>query len=430
MSRDQRVRDNHALLAAQAHALAQKMPLAVAFCLYDKVGFRAREHYEFMLDGLRYVEADLARRNIPFMMFFGDPVERMKWFAHHVQPDAVYADFNPLKEPSAFRASLAEVLDVPVYEVDAHNIVPVWAASDKLEVGARTLRPKIHRKLADYMQEPSEVQIHPYPWPGVVMPLDSLADRIEQVVERLPRNGVTSTMPSGETAALAALEDFVSNRLPGYATARNDPSRAATSGLSPYLHFGQLSSLRAVLRVYEALALDQSLQADADALVEEMVVRKELSDNFCYYSADYLTLSASPAWAQVTLAKHATDPRPSLYDRTEFEVAKTHDPAWNAAQRQLTTTGKMHGYMRMYWAKKVLEWSATPQEAIDTLVYLNDFYSLDGGDPNGYVGILWSVAGLHDRPWGERAIYGTVRSMVYDGLKRKFDISEYIRQNS
>jgi deoxyribodipyrimidine photo-lyase len=159
-----------------------------------------------------------------------------------------------------------------------------------------------------------------------------------------------------------------------------------------------------------------------------MVVRKELSDNFCYYNDNYDSLQGAPAWALASLSKHANDERQYLYSKEQFENAQTHDQAWNAAQIQLRKQGKIHGYMRMYWAKKVLEWSTSADEAFKTLVYLNDFYSLDGGDPNGYVGILWSVAGLHDRPWGERSVYGTIRCMVYDGLRRKFPIEEYIRQ--
>ena len=199
--------------------------------------------------------------------------------------------------------------------------------------------------------------------------------------------------------------------------------------MSPYLHFGQISSLRIVLEARKALDKNSNLQADYDALFEELVVRKELSDNFCYYNQNYNSLSGAPEWAQKTLAKHSSDKREFVYTKEQFENAQTHDEAWNAAQRQLRATGKIHGYMRMYWAKKVLEWSKTPEEAHDTLLFLNDFYSIDGGDPNGYVGILWSIAGLHDRPWGERPVYGTIRSMVYSGLKRKFDVNQYINQN-
>lgn len=430
MGRDQRVHDNHALLAAQAHAIEKKLPLAVAFCLLHEDQVSSREQYDFMLDGLRQVESELKSLGIPFMMFFGDPAERMKWFAHHVQPASVYVDFSPLQAFRRLHERLALALEAPLYVVDTHNIVPVWQASNKQEVSARTLRPKIHKLLEQYVHAPQPVQPHPYAWPGVVMPISALSAQIDALRQTLPRNNVQYVWQSGEVAAHGALEEFIQNRLQGYALARNDPSVRGMSDLSPYLHFGQLSSLTVVTRLYEVLAEHETLRTDIDALVEEMVVRKELSDNFCYYSPQHRTLAAAPAWARATLAKHVSDPREYVYTVHQFEQAQTHDPAWNAAQRQLTRTGKMHGYMRMYWAKKVLEWSESPQQALDALVYLNDFYSIDGNDPNGYVGILWSVAGLHDRPWAERPVYGTVRSMVYNGLKRKFDVQSYIVQNS
>ena len=422
MSRDQRVQDNHALLAAQKHALTRQLPLAVVFCLMPKSGYRARGHYQYMLDGLAEVEAALQQLSIPFMMLIGNPAERLEGMFHHVQPDAVYFDFNPLRGPLVLHRTLAEHAIFPVYEVDTHNIVPVWLASDKQEVGARTIRPKIHRLLATFLAEPEQPIPHPYPWSGPVLPLthDAITERIDEVLAHLVSNKQELPLKSGESAALRVLEDFINTRLKNYAEDRNDPSKGGLSGLSPYLHFGQLSSLRAALNVTKA-----ARGPGVEALIEEMVVRKELSDNYCFYNSRYDNLDGAPNWAAATLKKHSTDERPFLYSREEFEAALTHDTAWNAAQIELLRTGKMHGYMRMYWAKKVLEWSASPEDALNTLIYLNDFYSIDGGDPNGYVGILWSVAGLHDRPWGERPVYGTVRSMVYGGLKRKFDISAY-----
>ncbi len=429
MSRDQRVADNHALIAAQQHALEAQLPLAVVFVLRPSAGQRSREHYLWMLHGLRQVERDLARLDIPFMMLIGDPVERLVGCINHLAPAAIYADMNPLHGPQAILRSIEARIVCPLYRVDTHNIVPVWQASDKQEYAARTLRPKIHRHLADYVIEPDVIQRHPHAWPGVVMPISKLQEKIDTVLAGVTSNGQNELQkfyPSGEASAHHALSDFIQNRLKSYATDRNDPSIDGLSRLSPYLHFGQLSSLRVVLEVYRALADDSSLQAGADALIEEMVVRKELSDNFCYYNPAYDRLGGAADWARATLAKHLHDDREFLYTLQQFESAQTHDPAWNAAQLQLVRTGKIHGYMRMYWAKKVLEWSPSADEAIKTLVYLNDFYSIDGGDPNGYVGILWSVAGVHDRPWGERAVYGTIRSMVYGGLKRKFNIQAYI----
>ncbi len=425
MSRDQRVQDNHALLAAQKHATAKELPLAVVFCLTPKTGFRAREQYEFMLAGLHGIETNLARLGIPFMMLIGDTTERLGGAFYHLKPDAAYFDFSPLRGSQAVQKKLSDAAVFPCFVVDTHNVVPVWTASDKLEVGARTLRPKINRLLAGYSREPEKLQVHPYKWHGPIIELKTLATITHELLKGLKSNGTTIVCESGEKAARQMLDDFLHNRLNSYAEKRNDPSLAYTSDLSPYLHFGQLSSLRVVIELQDYVSNHPHLKPDADTLVEEMVVRKELSDNWCYYNQNYDNLKGAPQWAQNTLAKHASDPREFLYSLKQFEVANTHDPAWNAAQKQMTTTGKMHGYMRMYWAKKVLEWTESPGQAIDFLIRLNDLYSLDGGDPNGYAGIMWSIAGVHDRPWGERPIYGKVRSMVYGGLKRKFDISAY-----
>lgn len=445
MSRDQRIDDNHALLAAQKHAIAKKLPLAVVFCLMPGVKGRAREHYTFMLQGLQEVEAKLQDKNISFMLLIGDAYEKISAVIHHTKPDAVYFDFNPLRGPRGLQAKLANVIEGNAYVVDTHNVVPVWVASDKKEVGAYTLRPKLHRLLETYLLSPEEVVQHPYMWPGTVVSSTDLRHMIEELVQAVPSNGTKNSFVSGERAALAHLENFIATKLETYAVDRNDPSKGSQSDLSPYLHFGQISSLRVALRLQEvARSQDGDLHflsspkmpkpEDAkttllhgiDSLIEEMLVRKELADNYCMHTNSYDILEAAPSWAVASLNKHRQDVRQHLYTYDQLEAAKTHDPAWNAAQMQMTTTGKMHGYMRMYWAKKVLEWTESPEQAIEFLVKLNDFYSIDGGDPNGYAGILWSVGGVHDRPWQERAIFGVVRYMNYEGLKRKFNIDSYI----
>ena len=426
MSRDQRVQDNHALLAAQEDAINKKLPLAVVFCLLPRSGYRAQEHYRWMLQGLHQVEQDLAKLHIPFMMLIGDPLERLQGMIHHTKPQAIYFDMNPLHGPRKFHEKIAQHVKFPVYEVDTHNIVPVWQTSDKQEYAARTIRPKIHTLLPAYLAEPARAVVHPHPWPGVVRTLSELDSIIEEHIRVLPSNRQLVSWRSGETAAHSVLQDFINNRLTSYATKRNDPTIDGLSGLSPFLHFGQVSSLRVALEIEQAVSEDLVLRTDADALIEEIVVRKELSDNFCFYNADYNQLTSAPDWALRSLQKHANDPREFTYTKKLLEHAQTHDLAWNAAQMQLVKTGKMHGYMRMYWAKKVLEWTESPQAAHKILVELNDFYSIDGGDPNGYVGILWAIAGLHDRPWAERAVFGTVRNMNYAGLKRKFDVQKYI----
>lgn len=503
MSRDQRVQDNHALLAAQKHAIALKLPLAVVFCLYEKSGVRAREHYTFMLEGLRVVEQELSTLNIPFMMLIGNPVEKIKAVMHHTKPDAVYFDCNPLRGPRKLQETIAADAMCKVFVVDTHNIVPIWVVSQKQEVGAYTLRPKLHKLLAAYLIEPERLQHHPHEWPGIIQSLDTLQPMINEVLARIRENNTHISRQSGPLAAAEHLESFISTKLERYAVDRNDPSSGAQSDLSPYLHFGQVSSLRVALRLQEVSIQNGSnlhflsspkmpkpedaqtiLQHGIDSLIEEMVVRKELADNFCYYNENYDNLDAAPKWARASLDAHQDDPRDYRYSFEELRDAQTHDPAWNAAQMQLTTSGKMHGYMRMYWAKKVLEWSPSrtdvsgtladfsenfdmdgmhdtatrskfPEEvnnsthsersklldkdfskiygaewAIEVLKYLNDHYSIDGGDPNGYAGILWSIAGVHDRPWFERPVFGVIRYMNYEGLKRKFKLDLFIKSEA
>jgi deoxyribodipyrimidine photo-lyase len=447
MSRDQRVADNHALLSAQKHALAKGLPLAVIFCLYEKSGVRAREQYEFMVDGIRLIEKDLQKLNIPLIMLFGDPRKRLSATFSELQPDAVYFDFTPLKGPRMLQNALSKQFNCSMFVVDTHNVVPVWAVSEKREVGAYTIRPKIHKLLETYLVEPQQIQNHPVKWTNSFESVHEIDEKIDKILSTVKSNGTKNEFISGEIAAITHLDTFIKTKLAKYAVDRNDPSRGSQSDLSPYLHFGQISALRVALLLREEALKNNSdlhflsspkmpkpedaqntLQHGIDSLVEEMIVRKELADNFCYYDDNYDNLGSAPSWAVASLDKHRTDPREHIYSLEELEQAKTHDPAWNAAQRQLTQNGKMHGYMRMYWAKKVLEWTESPEQAIEYLIYLNDHYSIDGGDPNGYAGILWSVGGVHDRPWQEREIFGVVRYMNYGGLKRKFDIEAYEQQ--
>ena len=427
MARDQRVKDNFALKAAQEFALERKLPLAVVFSLYAVTSSRAYEHYEFMIKGLHGVSKSLAEKNIPFIGLIGNPIETLPMTFKHLEPSMIFFDMSPLIGPKRVVNQLSK--EWPVTLVDTHNVVPVWLASDKQEYGARTIRPKIHRLLNEFGTLSSEVVEHPHDWPNKnVLSFTSIVEKFKSILDKIPKNNVNYVFESGEVAAMEELQSFLSNRLRGYSSNRNDPTKNGLSNLSPYFHFGQLSTLRVMQEAGYLLASDESLREDYDALVEEMIIRKELSDNFCYYNSSYKNLEGAAQWAQVTLDKHSKDKREYIYTTNQFENAETHDQAWNAAQIQLRKVGKIHGYMRMYWAKKILEWSPSPEEALQTLIYLNDFYSIDGGDPNGYVGILWSVAGLHDRPWGERLVYGAIRSMVYGGLKRKFPIEEYIKQ--
>jgi deoxyribodipyrimidine photo-lyase len=217
---------------------------------------------------------------------------------------------------------------------------------------------------------------------------------------------------------------FMKKHFKQYSAKRNDPTIDFQSGLSPYLHFGQISAQRIVLET-----IKRSLRSNPqESFFNEIIIWRELADNYCYYNADYDRVKGFPDWAQKTLDEHRNDFREYLYTAEEFENAKTHDDLWNAAQMEMVKTGKMHGYMRMYWAKKILEWTVSAEQALDFAIYLNDKYSLDGRDPNGYAGIAWSIGGVHDRPWFEREIFGKIRFMSYNGCKNKFNVAKYIEK--
>ncbi len=306
--------------------------------------------------------------------------------------------------------------------MDAHNVVPCWLASGKQEYGAYTFRPKINRLLPEFLEDFPPLRPQEWATVGYPPPIDWSALLAALPVERdvLP----VSWLKPGEDAARAMLEDFLLQRLPYYHERRNDPNLDGQSHLSPYLHFGQLAAHRVALEVIKATASPPAKQA----FLEELIVRRELSDNFCFYHPHYDALAGFPLWAQRTLNEHRHDPRDYAYDLEQFETARTHDDLWNAAQREMVQTGKMHGYLRMYWAKKILAWTANPEEAQRIAIYLNDRYELDGRDPNGYTGIAWSLGGLHDRPWGERPVFGKIRYLSYKGCKAKFDIAAYIEK--
>jgi deoxyribodipyrimidine photo-lyase len=231
--------------------------------------------------------------------------------------------------------------------------------------------------------------------------------------------GGVANFRGGMGEAKRRLRAFIKNKLDRYGELRNDPGEDCLSSMSPYLHFGQISPLQIALEV------SKSGSRRAEEYLEELVVRRELSMNFVYYNDRYDSLDGLPDWARITLRRHAKDRREYVYSPVELEQAETHDPCWNAAQNEMRLTGKMHGYMRMYWGKKILEWSRTPREAFETALRLNNKYEIDGRDANGFAGVAWCF-GKHDRPWRTRNIFGTIRYMNENGLRRKFDMGRYI----
>lgn len=422
MSRDQRVAGNWALLRAQSLALERKAPLGVVFTLAPSFLGAPLRAYDFMLRGLAHVEGRLAAAGIPFHLLFGRPEETILAFATKENVGAVVTDFDPLREKTTWKTRVAKKLPVLLEEVDAHNIIPAWIASPKNEYGAYTLRPKIHALLPAYLTEFPPLQRHPFPWKTAPLPIDW-----KKTLDRLNPDAsvpAVSWIEPGEAAGAKTLGLFLKNRLDGYSKTRNDPTGDGDSNLSPYLHFGQVSAQKVAWEVRRRAWDTPSGQE----FLEELIVRRELSDNYCLYNAHYDSFEGFPAWAKKSLDAHRKDKRSFLYSPKKFEEAATHDPLWNAAQRELATRGKMHGYLRMYWAKKILEWSATPEDALATAIHLNDRYELDGRDPNGYAGIAWSIGGVHDRPWFNRPVIGHIRWMTANGCKSKFDVDAYIRK--
>ncbi len=422
MSRDQRAEDNWALLHAQDVAIARKVPLAVVFCLVPDFLGAAHRQYHFLIRGLAETSECLIQKSIPVFLRIGDPSIEIPRIVHRIKAGSLVTDFDPLRIKRHWKNAVAGRIRIPLIEVDAHNVVPCWVASSKQEWGAYTIRPKIRRLLPEFLETFPKLVRHPFALSSVVERIDwnkcAAKLRLDKSVPPV------RTFDSGPEAAKRKLRRFIKSGLSGYGARRNRPALDGQSGLSPYLHFGQLSPQRAALDVLGA-AVDP---VEKETLLEELIIRRELADNFCFYNPDYDSIRSFPAWAQRSLDVHRGDLREYRYTDGQFEKGQTHDPLWNAAQMEMVKTGKMHGYMRMYWAKKILEWSESPGQAVQTAVRLNDRYELDGRDPNGYAGIAWSIGGVHDRAWGERQVFGKVRYMSYRGCKSKFDVEGYIRK--
>jgi len=417
MQQAQRSECNHALEYAIERANGLKLPVIVFFGITGSFPEANARHMTFMLQGLVRTGEGLARRGLLFVPRIVSPERGAALLAKRAA--LAVTDRGYLRVQREWRGTAAGLMSCPLVQVESDVVVPVETASPKEEYGAGTLRPKISRLLYAYLK-PLKKRRVALPSLGMKITGDDISD-IDAVLRRVRADrsvGPVTGLRGGSDAAKALLKEFIMNRLDRFDDLRNDPGEDYLSGMGPYLHFGQISPLQI------ALAVLDSGSPGAGRYIEELVVRRELAMNFALYNRSYDRYECLPEWAQATLRKHARDRRAHLYTRDELERAGTHDRYWNAARRELLVTGKMHGYMRMYWGKKILEWSRDPEEAYGTALYLNNKYSMDGRDPNGFAGVAWCF-GKHDRAWPERAVFGKVRYMNDRGLERKFNMGGY-----
>ena len=420
MQAAQRAEYNHALEYAIRTANKLKKPVLVFFGITESWPEANQRHYHFMLEGLKEVRKALEIKGIQMIIRRDSPDSG----AAKLAKDAalVVVDAGHLRIQKKWRANAAELIDCPLYEVETNLIVPVQEASSKENFSAGTFRPRITKKL-DYYLVPLK---HNKP------KLDSLGmkfhtfdiDDIDKALSKLDIDrSVTrvNDFHSGTKQAKRRLSNFLKNKLARFADLRNNPTLEYVSNMSPYLHFGQISPL------YIALKVSKTSSAGKETYLEELIVRRELSHNFVFYNDCYDKFACLEPWSKRTLNFHRRDKRDYVYSLEQFEKAQIHDPYWNAAQKEMVLAGKMHGYMRMYWGKKILEWSRNPQTGFNIALHLNNKYELDGRDPNAFAGVVWCF-GKHDRAWGERPVFGKIRYMNATGLKRNFDADTYVKK--
>jgi deoxyribodipyrimidine photo-lyase len=428
MQRAMRIQDNAALDVVIAAGNALGLPVVVFFSVIPNYPHANLRHYHFMAQGLRDVAADAAERGVGFVLR-RHPDNSLESFLDEVKAGLLIGDENPLREPERWRQVLTRKLKIPYWTVDADVVVPS-------RVFGRTyfllhhFRPHLNRELPNFLVEPENLTPE-HAW----KPPDNLESYpIDQEItagfNKLDRSvAPVDTFTGGTHAALRLLRTFTGELLAHYEQTRNKPEVTGTSRMSPYLHFGNISPIRIALEVNKAIKKGKAPPSAAESYLNEMIGWRELSALFVRYNPHYDSWECAEPWARRTLEEHAPDLRPRRYSLAELEQAHTYDELWNAAQREMVQTGWMHNYMRMYWAKKILEWAPNPATAFDWAVILNDKYELDGRDPNGYAGIAWAIVGKHDRPWFDRPIFGTIRYMSGASTSKKFDAEAYMRQH-
>jgi deoxyribodipyrimidine photo-lyase len=426
---NRRAEANHALAFAAELANRLDKPLLFYEGLTCSYPFASDRFHTFLLEGVPETARRLKELGIGYVFYLrrrhSDPDDIFYRLA--ADAAAVVADDYPTFVARQYNASVPLKLDVAYYVVDSSCVVPM-NRHPKREYAAATLRPKIRRALPECLRPVGEIRLqrrwrHPPP-PFHTAVRDSEIPELVAACEIDHGVRPSTAFRGGRPAALERLEQFLQCHLRRYAELRNEPSAHATSRLSSYLHFGHISALEIALA---ASGYARAHGFSAEAFLEELIVRRELAFNFVRHTEDYQSLEALPEWARATLRRHAADARSPVYTLEVFERAGTHDVLWNATQKELLLRGTIHGYYRMYWGKKIIEWSRSPEEALATMIYLHDRYALDGRDPNTYANILWCF-GLHDRPFAERPVFGTVRYMSLEGMRRKTKVAAYVRE--
>jgi deoxyribodipyrimidine photo-lyase len=420
MQSSQRVENNWALSYAIEEANNLGLPVIVYFGLVPEFPEANYRHYWFMLEGLKEVKIALEKIGVSLVIKQGSPPLGLIDLSK--KASQIFVDRGYLKVNKSWYNIAAERIEIPLIQVEDNVVVPVEETSQKEEYSAATFRPKLLSKLNQFLDLPSQILPKKS---SIDLEFDSLSlFNLEKTLGDLAVDrsvNKSKYFQGGTTRAKKMLELFIEYSLELYEREGNTPENNCASYLSPYLHFGQISP------VYIALQILRTNAAISHKFLEQLIIRRELATNFVHYNPNYDSFLGLPQWAKKTLATHAGDQRSYSYSLEELESGRTHDTYWNAAQMEMVATGKMNGYMRMYWGKKIIEWSRSPSEAFKTALFLNNKYELDGRDPNGYAGVAWCF-GKHDRPWKERAIFGMVRFMNMKGLERKFNMQSYLQR--
>ena len=425
---NRRAESNHGLLFAVELANQANLPVLyyeALTCSYPSANDRI---HTFILEGVPDTSERLHKLGIGYIFYLRRNREAPNDVLYQLAREAaaVVTDDYPAFIAREHNSRVPERLDIAYYVVDSSCIVPM-ALLTKREYGAYTIRPKLQKLLPTYRTPADPVRVK-HSWrhslPGrwhTEVTRESVAAlvadcEIDHSVKPSP------TFTGGSARARKLLSHFLTNHLKHYAVRRNEPAAHATSNLSPYLHFGHISALEVALAV-EDYAADH--QFSAAEFLDELITWRELALNYARFATHSCRIEDLPEWCLLTMKQHARDKREPCYSAAQFEEAATHDELWNATQKEMLLRGKIHGYYRMYWGKKIIEWSNSYQSALDIMVQIHDRYALDGRDPNTYAGILWCF-GLHDRPWFERPVFGTLRYLSLDGMKRKTGTQAYI----